>query len=148
MSTEELILSGGGNPYRTGNDPREKSIEELIAALGDESDLDQIDTLTGAPTQVRAEVAASPSYDDKLATLKKYYPDALPIETYKNGAAKFGEGNYVFLNPETNRLTLFDEDERLFGMPFPTMRDIIADPGPENAEMLGGTIGGVSMAAA
>ena len=148
MSTEELILRNGGNPYRTDDDPRKKSIEELVGIIGDKTETDSIDTFTVAPMQVRAEVAAAPSYDDKLATLKKYYPDAVPVETYRNGADKFGEGNYVFLNPETDRLTLFDEDERLFGMPFPTMRDILADPGPETAEMIGGTAGGFGGAAA
>ncbi len=148
MSTEELILRNGGNPYRTDDDPRKKSIEELVGIIGDKTETDSIDTFTGAPMQVRAEVAAAPSYDDKLATLKKYYPDAVPVETYRNGADKFGEGNYVFLNPETDRLTLFDEDQRLFGMPFPTMRDILADPGPETAEMIGGTGGGLALGAA
>ena len=42
--------------------------------------IDGIDTKTGAPAGIRALVGASQGPEDKLTTLRKEYPDALPIE--------------------------------------------------------------------
>ena len=92
-------------------------------------------------------VGAAQSRDDKLATLQKFYPDALPVETFdpKHGSGRFGSGNFVYTDPETGKLIAFDEENRLFGMPIPfTLRDL-ADVGPEVAETVGavgGAIGG------
>ena len=111
--------------------------------------LDSIDTKSGADAGVRAQVAAAQSSNDKIATLKKFFPDAIPVEVLdpKSGAARFGRGNFVFTNPETGTLTLFDEDVRLFGMPIPTLGDF-ADVGPEIAETIGGIGGGMAAATA
>ena len=111
--------------------------------------LDSIDTKSGADAGVRAQVAAAQSSNDKIATLKKFFPDAIPVEVLdpKSGAARFGRGNFVFTNPETGTLTLFDEDVRLFGMPIPTLGDF-ADAGPEIAETIGGIGGGMAAATA
>ena len=111
--------------------------------------LDSIDTKSGADAGVRAQVAAAQSPNDKIATLKKFFPDAIPVEVLdpKSGAARFGRGNFVFTNPETGTLTLFDEDVRLFGMPIPTLGDF-ADVGPEIAETIGGIGGGMAAATA
>ena len=111
--------------------------------------LDSIDTKSGADAGVRAQVAAAQSSNDKIATLKKFFPDAIPVEVLdpKSGAARFGRGNFVFTNPETGTLTLFDEDVRLFGMPIPTLGDF-ADVGPEIAETIGGIGGGIAGATA
>ena len=122
--------------------------DELIS-LAQTDLLDSIDTKSGADAGVRAQVAAAQSVDDKMATLKKFYPDAVPVEVLdpKNGASRFGRGNFVFTNPETGALTLFDEDVRLFGMPIPTLGDF-ADVGPEIAETIGGIGGGIAGATA
>ena len=108
-----------------------------------------IDTKSGADAGVRAQVAGSSRPDDKLKTLQKFYPDAVPVEIFdpKYGATKFGRGNFVFTNPESGQLTLFDEDIRLFGIPVPTLGDF-ADVGPEIAEVVGGVAGGTLAAAA
>ena len=65
--------------------------------------LDSIDTKSGGDASVRAQVAAAQSTEDKLATIKRFYPDAIPVEVLdpKSGAARFGRGNFVFNNPET-----------------------------------------------
>ena len=109
---------------------------------------DSVDTQSGAPAGVRAQVAAAQKPEDKLATLQKFFPDASPVEAFDPdyGATKFGRGNFVFTNPETGKLTLFDEDIRLFGIPIPTLGDV-ADVGPEIAETVGG-IGTGALAAA
>ena len=110
---------------------------------------DSVDTQSGAPAGVRAQVAAAQRQEDKLSTLKNFFPDAVPVEVFdpEYGATKFGRGNFVFTNPETGQLTLFDEDIRLFGMPIPTLGDI-ADVGPEIAETVGGVGAGLLAAGA
>jgi hypothetical protein len=123
--------------------------ENEIANLALQELMNDIDTQTGAPAGIRAAVAAAQTKQDKLLTLRKTYPGALPIEALdpQYGAAKYGSGNFVFTNPETGALTLFDEDVRLFGMPIPTLGDF-ADAGPEIAETIGAIGGGFAGAAA
>tara|TARA_R100000700_G_C3173189_1_gene147697 strand:- start:254 stop:2620 length:2367 start_codon:yes stop_codon:yes gene_type:complete len=122
--------------------------DDLIEKIAQDRLLASIDTKTGAPSNVRAAVSAAQTPDDRLATLKNFYPDALPVEVLdpQDGAAKFGYGNFVFTNPETGIPTLFDEDLRVFGMPVPGLRDLV-DVGPEIAETVG-AIGGLAGGAA
>tara|TARA_R100001440_G_scaffold1982_5_gene6195 strand:+ start:682 stop:3201 length:2520 start_codon:yes stop_codon:yes gene_type:complete len=117
--------------------------ESLINEIAKEKLINSIDTKTGAPANVRAQVGAAQKPNDKLETLKKFYPDAIPVEILdpQSGASKFGRGNFVFTNPETNKPTLFDEDLRLFGIPVPGLRDLV-DVGPEIAETIGAVVGG------
>ena len=113
--------------------------DNLLLKIAQQKINNSIDTQSGAPASVRAQVAAAQTPDDRLATVQKFYPDAVPIEVFdpEYGASKFGRGNYIFTNPETGALTLFDEDVRLFGVPLPTLGDF-ADVGPEIAETVGG----------
>jgi len=128
-------------------DQEEGNYEDaLLDKIAQERLLASIDTKKGAPANVRASVSAAQKPEDRLATLQNFYPDAVPVEVFdpENGAAKFGRGNFVYTDPETNQLTLFDEDLRLFGMPIPGLRDLV-DVGPEIAETVGavgGAIGG------
>ena len=122
--------------------------DALIEKLSLEKIKSEIDRTTGAPANVRFSVGAAQSPEDKLATLQIYYPDALRVEDLdpEKGAIEFGHGNYVYENPETGRLTLFDEfnPKNYFGMPIPTGRDFL-DIGPTIAEFgggVGGAIGG------
>jgi hypothetical protein len=125
--------------------------DSLIEDLAQERLMASIDTKTGAPANVRAAVSAAQTEDDRLATLKNFYPDALPVQALdpEYGIAKFGYGNFVYTNPDTGQLTLFDEDLRLFGMSVPGLRDLV-DIGPEIAETagaIGGAIGGATLGA-
>ena len=119
--------------------------ESLLDKIAQERLLKSVDTKTGAPANVRAAVSGAQSPDDRLATLKNFYPDALPVEVFdpQDGAAKFGFGNFVYTSPETGQLTLFDEDLRIFGMPVPGLRDLV-DVGPEIAETVGAIGGGIA----
>jgi hypothetical protein len=56
-----------------------------------------LDRKNGAPAFVRSVVGGSPQ-QDRLANLKRYYPDATP----------YGEDNFVFTDPQTKRPTLFN----------------------------------------
>jgi hypothetical protein len=128
--------------------PQDSLDDALIEKLSLEKIKSEIDRTTGAPANVRFSVGAAQSPEDKLATLQIYYPDALRVEDLdpQNGAMEFGSGNYVYEDPETGRLTLFDEfnPKNVFGMPLPTARDFL-DAGPTVAEIgggIGGAIGG------
>lgn len=84
--------------------------EEIAAAL---AKLDQraagndvaenIDMSTGAPAQVRALVGGAPP-EGQLLTLRKFYPDARPY--LQDGRAV--DGQFVFTNPDTGKLTLYN----------------------------------------
>jgi hypothetical protein len=131
---------------------RENAYEDmLIEKLSLEKIKSGIDRTTGAPSNVRFSVGAAQSPEDKLATLQVFYPDAMRVEDLdpQNGAMEFGYGNFAFTNPETGKLTLYDEfNPKFLGVPIPTGRDFL-DAGPEVAEtvgaiggMIGGGIGG------
>lgn len=88
-----------------------------------------IDQKKGAPMRVRGAVGAAVTDDDRLATIRKFFPDAQP----------YGEGNFVFSDPKTKRPTLYNPKGFDAG-------DIIS-AGPEISEFLGGTAGGLAAAA-
>ena len=146
LTLEEQLAVAYGAPATGSGEFDDNEISELAL----QELMSEIDTQTGAPAGIRAQVAASQRKQDKLLTLRKTYPDALPIEALdpQFGAAKYGAGNFVFTNPETGRLTLFDEDVRLFGMPIPGGLGDFADAGPEIAETIGAIGGGIAGAAA
>lgn len=90
-----------------------------------------LDTKTGASVAARASVGAAVTPEDRLATLRKIYPDARP----------YGEDNFVFSHPKTGRPTLYNEENRrVLGIPIPTVGDLVSI-GPEISEALGGAAG-------
>jgi len=128
-------------PSANPGNAEEQMLEEAIQ----KAKIDSVDTFKGAPANVRMAVGAAQKPEDKLATLKQFFPDAERVETFdpKYGAQRFGNGNFVYTDPETNQLTLFDEYNRLFGLPIPfSLRDL-ADVGPEIAETVGAIGGGI-----
>lgn len=83
-----------------------------------------MDKWTGAPALVRSAVGGAPSPGDRLATIRRYYPDA----------QAYGEDNFVFTDPQTKRLTLYNPPGLDPG-DFPSIT-------PEIAEGVGGIVGG------
>jgi hypothetical protein len=95
----------------------------------------QIEMTTGAPLGVRAAVGSSTTSEDKLATLKKFFPDAQPYD----------KDNFIYTDPKTGRATLMNEKNPvLFGVPLPTMGDI-AGALPEISEFVGAGTGAALM---
>jgi hypothetical protein len=95
----------------------------------------QIEMTTGAPLGVRAAVGSSTTSEDKLATLKKFFPDAQPYD----------KDNFIYTDPKTGRPTLMNEKNPvLFGVPLPTMGDI-AGAMPEISEFVGAGTGAALM---
>ena len=118
----------------------QQSAEDYMA---DSIVLDSVDIKSGAPIGIRAQVNAAQSEDDRLLTLKNFYPDAVRVEDLSPefGAQRFGSGNFVYTDPETQELKLFDERGGLiFGA---SIADLTADIGPEIAETVGAIGGGI-----
>ena len=90
-----------------------------------------LDERTGASVRARAAVGIARSPEDRLSTLRRFYPDAQP---YENGS------NFVFTNPETKRPTLYNPPG-LINDPLGT----IASIGPEISEVLGGSAGAAAV---
>lgn len=96
----------------------------------------QIEMTTGAPLGVRAAVGSATTMQDKLATLKQYFPDAQPYD----------KENFIYTDPKTGRPTLMNEKNPVFyGVPLPTMGDI-AGALPEISEFVGSGLGAAAMA--
>ena len=141
--TDEDLLD-----YLENNDFSKKSDADQLLVLAEQQLLDSIDDQVGAPFDVRAQVMAAQSPEDRLNTLRKFYPDAIPVGVLSPqfGEQRFGRNNFVYTDPETGNLTLFDEDFRIFGMAAPTFKDVFADAGPEVAEVVG-AVGGAALGA-
>ena len=91
----------------------------------------QIEMTTGAPLGVRASVGSATTMQDKLATLKQYFPDAQPYD----------KDNFIYTDPKTGRTTLMNEKNPVFfGIPLPTMGDVVGAL-PEIAELVGAGTG-------
>jgi hypothetical protein len=103
------------------------SLQDMADMAGRMTMLSGANTEAGAPIGVRAAVGAADSPSDRLATLKRYYPDAQPLP---------GGDNFVFTNSAGQRQTY-----EPMGWRIPTSGDI-ASVGPEIAEGIGGTVGG------
>jgi hypothetical protein len=110
--------------------PETMSREEINSEAGRLYD-EAIDKTTGAGATARMAAGTARTSQDKLATIRQYYPDAQP----------YGDGNFVFTDPKTGRPTMFNEqNSRMFGIPLPTVGDI-AGATPEIVEAVGGAMG-------
>lgn len=84
----------------------------------------QLDKNRGAPASVRQQVGSAYTPEDRLATIRKTYPDAQP----------YGDDNFIFTDPKTKRPTLYNPPGFDFGD--------VPSVGGEVAEMAGGTLAG------
>lgn len=134
MTMEAHLPDGTVLQFPEGTAPEivQKAVKQVLAG---EIGMDQrMDKRSGAPVGVRAAVGGAVSPEDRLKTLQKTFPDAQP----------YGDDNFVYTDPRTNRPTLYNEQNtRVFGVPLPTIGDI-ASIGPEIAETLGGMAGGAA----
>ena len=80
--------------------------------------LNSVDIYTGAPANVRASVKGAAPKAEKINWL--LYKNITPMQCQqkyllqKEGAARFGSGNFIYTDPETGKLMAFDESNRLF----------------------------------
>ena len=88
------------------------------------------DTSTGAPAHVRAAVGSASTQEDRLATLRRYAPDAAPYQ----------RDNFAFTHPGSGQRTLYNPPGLDWGD--------VASITPEIGEGLGGMMGGALAAPA
>ena len=89
-----------------------------------------MDRTTGASWGATKSVGDAFKPEDKLATLRKFYPDAMP----------FGNDNFIFTNPDTGKVTLYNA-------PGFTLKDV-ARYAREGSIMTGSALAGVATAGA
>ena len=119
-----------------GDKPAAQKLADYIRMISAMPPGTDINKTTGAPVGVRAAVGAATTGEDKLTTLKKFFPDA----------QQYDKDNFIYTDPKTKRPTLMNENNPVFfGIPLPTMGDI-AGAGPEIAEMVGSGTGAALMA--
>jgi hypothetical protein len=119
-----------------GDKPAAQKLADYIRMLSAMPPGTDINKTTGAPVGVRAAVGAATTGQDKLSTLRKFFPDA----------QQYDKDNFIYTDPKTKRPTLMNENNPVFfGIPLPTMGDI-AGAGPEIAEFVGSGTGAALMA--
>ena len=119
-----------------GDKPAAQKLADYIRMLQSMPPGTDINKTTGAPVGVRAAVGAATTSQDKLSTLRKFFPDA----------QQYDKDNFIYTDPKTKRPTLMNENNPVFfGIPLPTMGDI-AGAGPEIAEFVGSGTGAALMA--
>jgi len=113
------------NGTRVGNRFGGEPVEQRQANLSDLlTPRDVFDTKTGAPAYVRANVGAAP-YQDRLRNLQRFYPQA----------QRYGDNNFVYPDPLTGQLTMYN----------PPGLDVgdFASIGREISQTVGGIGGGI-----
>jgi hypothetical protein len=93
-----MEIQVGGSTLELPDGASQEAIKRAIAHYRSTPEFDAaIDKESGAPARVRMLVGSAPE-GDKLANLKRFYPDATP----------HGEGNFVFTDPGTGKPTLYN----------------------------------------
>ena len=116
--------------------PAAQKLADYIRMLQSMPPGTDINKTTGAPVGVRAAVGAATTGEDKLTTIRKFFPDA----------QQYDKDNFIYTDPKTKRPTLMNENNPVFfGIPLPTVGDI-AGAGPEIAEFAGAGLGAGLMA--
>ena len=88
--------------------------------------LADLDRRSGAPANVRAAVGAAQTDADRLATLRRFAPDARPFEN----------GNFIYTDRRTGRPTVYNPS----GFQLADVASVL----PEVGEFLGGVVGGAA----
>jgi len=115
--------------------PAAQKLADYIRMLSAMPPGTDINKTTGAPVGVRAAVGAATTGEDKLSTLRKFFPDA----------QQYDKDNFIYTDPKTKRPTLMNENNPVFfGIPLPTVGDI-AGAAPEIVEMVGSGVGAAVM---
>jgi hypothetical protein len=96
-----IIVQFGGENFQFEPTATPEFIQETLTNFKKTNQFDRlIDKSRESPFTIRALVDELESDEDKLATIKKYYPDA----------DFYGEDNFVYTDPETGRFTLHNTE--------------------------------------
>lgn len=105
-------------------------LDRLAASQSQQALPQYIDRRRGAPGAVREAVGSGPD-QDRLANIQRYYPDAQPFE----------DDNFVFTDPDTGRLTLYNPPGLDWGDVASVARDAAVSLGATGGAIVGGTAG-------
>lgn len=121
-----MDIKFGGAILRLPDEAPPEAIQKAIEHFRTTPEFDKlIDKERGAPARVRMMVGSAPQ-QDRLANLKRFYPDAVP----------YGDDNFVFSDPETGKPILYNPLGLDFGDAASFMR--------ETSQMIGGGLGAVA----
>ncbi len=88
-----------------------------------------IDGESGSPATVRA-IVGSAAPQDRLANIQRYYPDAIP----------YGDDNFIYTEPETGRITLYNPE----GLDLGDVASVAKEATIATASTLGAIAGGLA----
>jgi hypothetical protein len=130
MVVKAQLADGRSLEFPDGTDPAvvQRTVKNLLGKGGPPEP--ELDTTTGAPWGVRTGVGAAPNANDRLATIRKSYPDARPE----------GSDNFIYTDPVTKKPTLYNPPGLDAGDAFSIL--------PEVGEFAGGVVGGATGVAA
>lgn len=118
------VVDIGGQSVAFPDDLSGEALTNAVRAAASQLRASSADRRTGAPANVRAAVGSAQTERDRLATIRRFYPDAQPE----------GADNFIFNNPATGRPTLYNP-------PGFNLSDL-ASIAPEIGEAVGGFVGG------
>ena len=129
--TPRKLVSYGGSTFDIpGGLDKDQMKEVMGKIMKTPAFVESLDRTTGASTLARTAAHKNLSKEDRLATVRKTYPDAQEYED-----------NYVFTNPETGKPTLFNETEGgLFDSGIST--GDVTQYGRDIAQVFGAGVGG------
>lgn len=132
-------ISVGGGVIQVQKGASKEAIQKAISHyMGTPEFYSNMDRKTGAPYAWRKQVGDALKHEDKLATLRKFAPDAMP----------FDDDNFVYTNPKNGRTTLFNPRGLDTGDIFGSAREISIGVGSTLGAtfgFMGGTIAGAPM---
>lgn len=129
QASNQIKVMMGGTPFYFPSDMPMEQIHSQLSAFKKSTSFDRlIDKKSGAPAMISAMVGpeGDRSPEDRLSTLKGYYPDAEP----------YGVDNFIFTDPGTGKYTLYNPE----GF---EVRDI-AEYGRTVSEAVGSGLGAVA----
>lgn len=109
----------------------DKELMDAFAGIGLKPALNpDIDYVTGAPAVVRASVGSAVTPQERIATLRSFYPDA----------KEYGDDNFVFTNPNTGKQTIYNPK----GFQYQDLASIGRETAQFAGSIIGGAVGAVS----
>jgi len=122
----------GGLKINLPGDVKPEQIESSLEKFRQTEDFDRIlDKTTGAPARVRMMVGGAPNDEDRLTTIRRFFPDAVP----------HGEDNFVYTDPETGKFRLFNPEGLDWGDVAGAGREISQGVGSAMGAVFGGAGG-------
>lgn len=131
---EKMQIDVGGGKIEVPKGISQEGLQKAIADFRTTPEFDKlVDKERGAPARVRTLVGSSLTPEDKIANLRRFYPDAQP----------YGSDNFVFTDPATGRPTLYNPE----GLDVGDVASVLRE-GSQALFATGGAVAGAQIGAA